>query len=104
MACGLRVKRRSKAWPVRISGERKMSASLLTEEPGASSTLRLPYTADRSLIRHGCVMTLLGLVSGLTTGIVKAPTAALEAHTIGLLQLCCSAWQPYGLRSADLQS
>jgi hypothetical protein len=49
-------------------------------------------------------MTLLGLVSGLTTGIVKAPTAALEAHTIGLLQLCCSAWQPYGLRSADLQS
>jgi hypothetical protein len=31
-------------------------------------------------------MTLLGLVSGLTTGIVKAPTAALEAHTIGLLQ------------------
>ena len=42
--------------------------------------------ADRSLIRHGCVMTLLGLLSGLTTVSAKAPTAALEAHTIGVLQ------------------
>jgi hypothetical protein len=42
--------------------------------------------ADRSLIRHGCVMMLLGLLSGLTTVSAKAPTAALEAHTIGVLQ------------------
>jgi hypothetical protein len=42
--------------------------------------------ADRSLIRHACVMTLLGLLSGLTTVSAKAPTAALEAHTIGVLQ------------------
>ncbi len=31
-------------------------------------------------------MTLLGLLSGFTPAIVRAPTAALEAHTIGLLQ------------------
>lgn len=42
--------------------------------------------ADRSLIRHACVMTLLGLLSGFTTTSAKAPTAALEAHTIGVLQ------------------
>jgi len=63
-----------------------VSASLPTGKSGALNASTLPYTADRSLIRHGCVMTLLGLVSGLTTGSVKAPTAALEAHTIGVLQ------------------
>ena len=63
-----------------------MSASLPTEKSGELNVSTVPYTANRSLIRHGCVMTLLGLVSGLTPGLVKAPTAALEAHTIGVLQ------------------
>ena len=47
--------------------------------------IQIAVHADRSLIRHACVTTLLGLVLGLTTGSVKAPTAALEAHTIGVL-------------------
>lgn len=63
-----------------------MSASLPTGKAGEVNASTLPYTADRSLIRHGCVMILLGLASGLTAGFAKAPTAALEAHTIGVLQ------------------
>jgi hypothetical protein len=66
--------------------EEVVSASLSTAKFGELNLSTVPYTADRSLIRHGCVMTLLGLASGLTTGSVKAPTAALEAHTIGVLQ------------------
>jgi len=42
--------------------------------------------ADRSLIGHGCVMMLLGLLSGFTPLFARAPTAALEAHSIGVLQ------------------
>lgn len=40
----------------------------------------------RSLIWHGALMSLLGLLSGFTTLFAKAPTAALSAHSIGLLQ------------------
>lgn len=43
-------------------------------------------SADRALIAHGAVMTLLGLFSGFTPLFVRAPGAALEAHTIGVLQ------------------
>lgn len=43
-------------------------------------------TADRPLIAHGAIMTLLGLLSGFSTMFAKAPTAGLEAHTIGVLQ------------------
>jgi hypothetical protein len=43
-------------------------------------------TADRALIAHAAIMTLLGLLSGFTPMFVKAPTAALSAHTIGVLQ------------------
>lgn len=42
--------------------------------------------ADLGLVAHGAAMTLLGLLSGFTTMFAKAPTAALEAHTIGVLQ------------------
>jgi len=42
--------------------------------------------ADRGLIAHGAVMTLLGLLSGFTPLFARAPGAALEAHTIGVLQ------------------
>jgi (hydroxyamino)benzene mutase len=42
--------------------------------------------ADRALIAHGAVMTLLGLLSGFTPLFARAPAAALEAHTIGVLQ------------------
>jgi hypothetical protein len=42
--------------------------------------------ADRSLIAHAAIMTLLGLLSGFTPIFAKAPTAALSAHTIGVLQ------------------
>jgi hypothetical protein len=43
-------------------------------------------TVDRSLVAHGAVMTLLGLLSGFTPIFAKAPVAALEAHTIGVVQ------------------
>ncbi len=43
-------------------------------------------TVDRSLVAHGAVMTLLGLLSGFTPIFAKAPIAALEAHTIGVVQ------------------
>src|ERR1041384_6684980 len=42
--------------------------------------------ASRSLAWHGALMTLLGLLSGFTTLFAKAPTAALSAHTIGIVQ------------------
>ena len=42
--------------------------------------------ADRRLIAHAAFMTLLGLLSGFTTVLAKAPRAALSAHTIGLVQ------------------
>lgn len=41
---------------------------------------------DRSLVAHGAIMTLLGLLSGFTPIFAKAPIAALEAHTIGVVQ------------------
>ena len=43
-------------------------------------------TADRSLVAHGAIMTLLGLLSGFTPFFAKARIAGLEAHTIGVLQ------------------
>jgi hypothetical protein len=43
-------------------------------------------TVDRGLVAHAAVMTLLGLFSGFTPALVKSPTAALETHTIGVLQ------------------
>ncbi|HKQ60490.1 MAG TPA: hypothetical protein VJS92_04345 [Candidatus Polarisedimenticolaceae bacterium] len=43
-------------------------------------------TVSRSLVWHGALMSLLGLLSGFTTMFAKAPTAALSAHTIGVLQ------------------
>lgn len=42
--------------------------------------------ADRSLVAHGAIMTLLGLLSGFTPFFAKARIAGLEAHTIGVLQ------------------
>lgn len=42
--------------------------------------------ACRSLLWHGALMTLLGLLSGFTTLVAKAPRAALSAHTIGVVQ------------------
>jgi len=42
--------------------------------------------ADRGLIAHGALMTTLGLLSGFTPLFARAPAAALEAHTIGVLQ------------------
>jgi hypothetical protein len=46
----------------------------------------LTFGADRGLIAHGAVMTLLGLLSGFTPMFARAPSMALEAHTIGTLQ------------------
>ncbi len=43
-------------------------------------------SADRGLIAHASIMTLLGIASGFTPPFVRAPGAALEAHTIGVLQ------------------
>jgi hydroxylaminobenzene mutase len=43
-------------------------------------------SADRALVAHAAIMTILGLVSGFTTVVAKAPRAALSAHTIGVLQ------------------
>ncbi|HJQ83304.1 MAG TPA: hypothetical protein VKA21_04465 [Candidatus Binatia bacterium] len=43
-------------------------------------------TADRALVVHAAVMTLLGLLAGFTPLFAKAPRAALSAHTIGVLQ------------------
>jgi hypothetical protein len=43
-------------------------------------------TVDRGLVAHAALMTLLGLLSGLTPLFAKAPTAALETHTIGIIQ------------------
>jgi hydroxylaminobenzene mutase len=51
------------------------------------SDSRLPsITADRSLVAHAAIMTLLGLLSGFTPFFAKAPRAALSAHSIGVLQ------------------
>jgi len=44
------------------------------------------FSADRRLVAHAAVMTLLGLLSGFSPMFVKAPVAALEAHTIGVVQ------------------
>jgi hypothetical protein len=45
-----------------------------------------PIAVDRSLVAHGAIMTLVGLLSGFTPIFAKAPIAALEAHTIGVVQ------------------
>jgi|SRR5215472_18306261 len=42
--------------------------------------------ADRGLIAHGAVMTLLGLLSGFTPPFARAPRIALEAHNAGIIQ------------------
>jgi hydroxylaminobenzene mutase len=57
----------------------------------------------RSLVWHGAALCLLGLLSGFTTMFAKAPTAALSAHGIGLLQGAmlfglAGAWPLIGLR------
>lgn len=44
------------------------------------------HPAGRSFVWHGALMTLLGLLSGFTTLVATAPTAALTAHTIGVVQ------------------
>jgi hydroxylaminobenzene mutase len=43
-------------------------------------------TVDRALVAHATLMTLLGLLSGFTPILARAPRAALSAHTIGVLQ------------------
>jgi hypothetical protein len=53
--------------------------------PAAGSTLDV-QPACRSFVWHGALMTVLGLLSGFTTMVAKAPTAALSAHTIGVIQ------------------
>lgn len=50
-----------------------------------SSSARTPITG-RDFIRHGALMTFLGLLSGFTTLFAKAPRAALSAHTIGVVE------------------
>ena len=45
-----------------------------------------PIAVDRSFVAHGALMTLVGLLSGFTPIFAKAPIAALEAHTIGVVQ------------------
>ncbi len=51
---------------------------------GTSSSITI--TVDRSLARHAAWMTLLGLLSGFTPMFAKAPTMALTAHKIGVIQ------------------
>jgi (hydroxyamino)benzene mutase len=51
---------------------------------GTSNTITA--TVDRSLVRHAALMTLLGLLSGFTPFFAKAPTMALTAHRIGVIQ------------------
>jgi hydroxylaminobenzene mutase len=43
-------------------------------------------TVDRALVAHAALMTLLGLLSGFTPVLARAPRAGLSAHTIGVLQ------------------
>ena len=57
----------------------------MTQLAGAASPT-LTVTADRRLVAHGAIMTLLGLLSGFTPLFAKARVAGLEAHTIGVLQ------------------
>lgn len=45
-----------------------------------------PTAIARSLVWHGALLSLLGLLSGFTALFAKAPTAALSAHSIGLLE------------------
>jgi len=51
-----------------------------------SETRLASVTADRRLVTHAAIMTLLGLLAGFTPLFAKAPRAALSAHTIGVLQ------------------
>jgi hypothetical protein len=60
-------------------------AVTLEISPAAGSTLDV-QPACRSFVWHGALMTVLGLLSGFTTMVAKAPTAALSAHTIGVIQ------------------
>jgi len=46
----------------------------------------LKFCADRRLIAHAAMMTLLGLLSGFSPMFAKSRVAALEAHTIGITQ------------------
>ena len=60
-------------------------------------------TVDRGLVAHATVMTLLGLLSGFTPAFAKSPTAALETHTIGVLQGAmlfglAAVWPSLGVR------
>lgn len=54
--------------------------------PASAASPISTVTADRALIAHGAIMTLLGLLSGFTPLFAKARIAGLEAHTIGVLQ------------------
>lgn len=55
-------------------------------KPLAAESRMLIVTADRRLVAHGAIMTLLGLFSGFTPFFAKAPVAGLEAHNIGVVQ------------------
>ena len=43
-------------------------------------------SGDLSLIFHGTVLVVLGLLSGFATAVVPAPNMALAAHTIGIIE------------------
>lgn len=58
----------------------------MTLESSAAGSAPDVDPACRSFLRHGASMTLLGLLSGFTPLFAKAPTAALSAHTIGVIQ------------------
>jgi hypothetical protein len=63
-----------------------MSASAQATGSNQPTLSGFSYRADLSLIRHACVMTLLGLFSGFTPLFARAPRIALGAHSIGLMQ------------------
>jgi hydroxylaminobenzene mutase len=56
------------------------------ERPMNAESPMPAVAADRTLVAHGAIMTLLGLLSGFSPMFAKAPVAGLEAHTIGVLQ------------------
>lgn len=55
-------------------------------QPIKNESLVPALTADRVLLAHGAIMTLLGLLSGFSPFFAKAPVAGLEAHNIGVVQ------------------
>lgn len=55
-------------------------------KPASAQSPIWTITADRTLVAHGAIMTLLGLLSGFSPMFAKAKIAGLEAHNIGMLQ------------------